>query len=63
MTRQEAKNIAIERARIIERISIVTMPDGTSFALVSSPVRAKTTKLRARWTVETEHYLNDLHRG
>lgn len=57
MTRAEAKNIAIEQARKIERMTICRVEIGEDFemfefALVSTPVVARTRKLRAIWTSE-----------
>ncbi len=61
MTRPKAKQICIEQARKIARVTICQMQqrnqDGDfelfEFAIVSTPVVARTRKLRARWTLES----------
>lgn len=55
MTRAEAKQIAIERARKIERITVCRVAGDFGmfeFCIVSTPIVARTKKLRAIWTEE-----------
>ncbi|MGV0949313.1 MAG: hypothetical protein ACOYB3_01480 [Azonexus sp.] len=59
MNRAKAKQIGIDQARKIARITICKV-DGFEFALVSSPLVARPRKLRALWTLESDQEMERL---